>query len=131
MQGLVRLTNKDQTEATKLGLEHLQESSRKHALEVLLQELDGEYQTALADFNIGVSAHVLSSNILSLLTCAGILSFIANGVYVKEKERCKELLDISKAKLDEVDEDLRNEFKAMEEVCRKRFFSRSCVGFVH
>ena len=57
--------------------------------------------------------------------------FVANTVYVKEKERCKELLDISKAKLDEVDEDLRNEFKAMEEVCRKRFFSRSCVGFVH
>ena len=53
------------------------------------------------------------------------MPFVANTVYVKEKERCKELLDISKAKLDEVDEDLRNEFKAMEEVCRN---SRSCVG---
>ncbi|KAN0134136.1 hypothetical protein V8E53_004519 [Lactarius tabidus] len=88
---LVRDTIKDQAEATVRGLEHLQQSSRKHALEVLLEELDGEYQTALAEFNT------------------------ANGVYVREKERCKELLDISKAKLDEVDEELRNTFKGMEE----------------
>jgi hypothetical protein len=47
---------------------------------------------------------------------------IANGVYVREKERCKELLDISKAKLDEVDEELRNTFKGMEEVRRYRIF---------
>ncbi|KAH8989237.1 P-loop containing nucleoside triphosphate hydrolase protein [Lactarius akahatsu] len=89
--GLVRFTIKDQTDATKLGLEHLQESSRKHALEVLLKECDGEYQTALTEFNA------------------------ANAVYVREKERCKELLDVSKAKLDEVDDELRNTFKAMEE----------------
>lgn len=89
--GLVRVTIKDQTEATKLGLEHLQENSRKHALEALLEELDGEYQAALAEFNT------------------------ANGDYVREKGRCKELLDISKAKLDEVDEELRNTFKGMEE----------------
>jgi hypothetical protein len=96
------------------GLEHLQQSSRKHALEVLLEELDGEYQTALAEFNTGVSARVFSIYSLHLL------SFIANGVYVREKERCKELLDISKAKLDEVDEELRNTFKGMEEVRRHR-----------
>ncbi|KAI9434892.1 P-loop containing nucleoside triphosphate hydrolase protein [Lactarius indigo] len=89
--GLVRLTIKDQTDATKFGLEHLQESSRKHALEVLLKECDGEYQTALAEFNA------------------------ANATYVREKERCKELLDVSKAKLDEVDDELRDTFKAMEE----------------
>jgi hypothetical protein len=51
-------------------------------------------------------------------------SFIANGDYVREKGRCKELLDISKAKLDEVDEELRNTFKGMEEVRRYRI-SRS------
>ncbi|KAH9019273.1 P-loop containing nucleoside triphosphate hydrolase protein [Lactarius pseudohatsudake] len=89
--GLVRLTIKDQTDATKFGLEHLQESSRKHALEVLLKECDGEYQTALTEFNA------------------------ANATYVREKERCKELLDVSKAKLDEVDDELRDTFKAMEE----------------
>ena len=44
---------KDQVDATKLGLEYLQESSRKNALEVLLEERGGEYQTALADFNVG------------------------------------------------------------------------------
>jgi hypothetical protein len=45
------------------GLEHLQQSSRKHALEVLLEELDGEYQTALAEFNTGVWARVLRAYI--------------------------------------------------------------------
>ncbi len=38
---------------TTLGLEHLQEKSRKSALESLLEERDGEYQAALADFNTG------------------------------------------------------------------------------
>jgi hypothetical protein len=47
---------KDQVDATKLGLEYLQESSRKNALEVLLEERGGEYQTALADFNVGTCA---------------------------------------------------------------------------
>ena len=43
-------------DATKLGLEYLQESSRKNALDILLEERDGEYQTALADFNVGECA---------------------------------------------------------------------------
>jgi hypothetical protein len=38
---------------TILGLEYLQESGRKNALESLLEECDGEYQAALADFNAG------------------------------------------------------------------------------
>lgn len=38
---------------TILGLEYLQESSRKNALGSLLEERDGEYQAALADFNTG------------------------------------------------------------------------------
>jgi hypothetical protein len=38
---------------TILGLEYLQESSRKNVLESLLEERDGEYQAALADFNAG------------------------------------------------------------------------------
>ena len=47
-------------------------------------------------------------------------------IYVREKERCKELLDISKAKLDEVDEETRNAFKAMEEV-RSLLLTYLCV----
>lgn len=38
---------------TILGLEYLQESSRKNVLGSLLEERDGEYQAALADFNTG------------------------------------------------------------------------------
>ena len=48
----MRIAIKDQLDATKLGLDYLQESSRKNALEVLLEECDGEYQSALADFNL-------------------------------------------------------------------------------
>ncbi|KAH9987176.1 hypothetical protein BJV77DRAFT_1070641 [Russula vinacea] len=65
--GLVRTTIKDQKDATILGLEYLQESGRKNALESLLEERDDEYQAALADFNT------------------------ANVVYIEAKERSKEL----------------------------------------
>jgi hypothetical protein len=41
---------------------------------------------------------------------------IANVVYIEAKERSKELLDISKNKLDDVDDELRRTFQAMEEV---------------
>jgi hypothetical protein len=43
--------------------------------------------------------------------------YVANAVYIQAKERSKELLDISKAKLDDVDDELRRTFQAMEEVC--------------
>ncbi|KAI9462755.1 P-loop containing nucleoside triphosphate hydrolase protein [Russula earlei] len=88
---LVRISIKDQMDATKLGLVYLQETSRKNALELLLEERDVEYQAALATFNT------------------------ANAVYIELKERSKELLDISKAKLDDVDDELRKTFQAMEE----------------
>ncbi len=42
---------------------------------------------------------------------AGILSFTASAAYVREKERCKELLDIGKAN---VDEELRHTFQMMD-----------------
>jgi hypothetical protein len=45
------------------------------------------------------------------------VDYIANVVYIEAKERSKELLDISKAKLDDVDDELRQIFQAMEEVC--------------
>jgi hypothetical protein len=50
---MVRIAIKDQKDVTILGLEHLQESGRKNALESLLEGRDGEYQAALADFNAG------------------------------------------------------------------------------
>jgi len=94
--GLVRVAIRDQIDATKFGLEHLQESSRKNALEGLLEECDVEYQAALAAFNT------------------------ANAVYIEAKERSKELLDISKAKLDDVDDELRRTFQVMEESGKAR-----------
>jgi hypothetical protein len=45
------------------------------------------------------------------------LAYTANAAYTEAKERSKELLDISKAKLDDVDDELRRTFQAMEEVC--------------
>jgi hypothetical protein len=49
--------------------------------------------------------------------CYG-MACIANAAYIESKERSKELLDISKAMLDEVDDDLRRTFQMMEEVRR-------------
>jgi hypothetical protein len=43
--------------------------------------------------------------------------YAANAAYIEAKERSKELLDVSKAKLDDVDDELRRTFQAMEEVC--------------
>lgn len=97
---------------TILGLEYLQETSRKNALETLLEERDGEYQAALADFNTGEFG-----GICVIFVCLyDWVYYIANVVYIEAKERSKELLDISKAKLDDVDDELRRTFQAMEEV---------------
>jgi hypothetical protein len=52
------------------------------------------------------------------------MGYIANALYIEAKERSKELLDISKAKLDEVDDDLRRTFQALEEV-RYQILSQS------
>jgi hypothetical protein len=51
----------------------------------------------------------------------GGMGYVANVVYIEAKERSKELLDISKAKLDDVDDDLRRTFQSMEEVCSWTF----------
>ena len=97
---------------TILGLEYLQESSRKNALGSLLEERDGEYQAALADFISGEFG-----GICVIFVCLyDWVDYIANVVYIEAKERSKELLDISKAKLDDVDDELRRTFQAMEEV---------------
>jgi hypothetical protein len=56
--------------------------------------------------------------IVDHLCCA--VGYVANVVYIEAKERSKELLDISKAKLDDVDDELRRTFQAMEEVCHLR-----------
>jgi hypothetical protein len=58
------------------------------------------------------------------LICDGP-TYVANVAYVEAKERSKELLDISKAKLDDVDDELRRTFQAMEEVCHCWIFSQS------
>jgi hypothetical protein len=53
LPGLARIAIKDQKDVTILGLEYLQGSGCENALESLLEECDGEYQAALADFNAG------------------------------------------------------------------------------
>ena len=52
---------------------------------------------------------------------------LANVVYIEAKERSKELLDISKAKLDDVDDELRRTFQAMEEVRQWIFFNPKLI----
>jgi hypothetical protein len=93
----------------------VQESSRKSALELLLEERDSEYQAALAEFNTGPCP---SARVGFCLFMSSGMAYTANAVYIEAKERSKDLLDISKAKLDEVDDGLRRTFQTMEEVRR-------------
>jgi hypothetical protein len=48
---------------------------------------------------------------------------VANVVYMEAKNRSKEMRDIVEAKLDDVDDNLRQAFKAMEEVCHRTFLN--------
>jgi hypothetical protein len=52
---LIRAAIADQVEATRSGLEFLQVSANKNALEALCQEKDEKYQRALAEFEEGPS----------------------------------------------------------------------------
>ncbi|KAI0058575.1 P-loop containing nucleoside triphosphate hydrolase protein [Artomyces pyxidatus] len=88
---LIRSAIKEQVVATKLGLQYLQVGSNKAALDVLIQERDYECNEALAAFND------------------------AHKVYNRLKAESKEKLELSKEKLDSVDDDVRDEFQKMEE----------------
>jgi len=88
---LIRAVMKDQEEATRLGLQCAQVAANKAALEALFEERDRAYQKALSDFN---EAHKR---------------------YDLAKQDSKSKLDISKAKLESVDDEIRARFKAMEE----------------
>ncbi|KAI0044470.1 P-loop containing nucleoside triphosphate hydrolase protein [Auriscalpium vulgare] len=88
---LVRAAIADQVEATKTGLQFLQICSNKKALEALIDERDVAYQQALAAFTE------------------------AHKVYENLKVDSKTKLDISKEKLEECDDELREQFRAMEE----------------
>ncbi|THH15953.1 hypothetical protein EW146_g4614 [Bondarzewia mesenterica] len=84
---LVRAAIRDQQDATKVGLQFLQVGSNKVALENYIEEQDVEYRKALSDFHQGYLAKTESHSKLA----------------------------VSKTKLAEVDEDIREEFRLMEE----------------
>ncbi|KAA1477744.1 P-loop containing nucleoside triphosphate hydrolase protein [Dentipellis sp. KUC8613] len=85
-----------QEEATRIGLQYLQIGSNKNALDILLQERDIAYNKAMAEFEE------------------------AHRIHAEAKANSSRKLAISRAKLDAVDDDLRAQFQAMEEVRRRR-----------
>ncbi|KAI0030174.1 P-loop containing nucleoside triphosphate hydrolase protein [Vararia minispora EC-137] len=87
---LIRSSIADQDAATKAGLRYLQAGSNKTALDVLISERAYELDEAIARFDV------------------------AQRAYVALKEDTKRKLDASKAKLDEVDDDVRDAFREME-----------------
>ncbi|KAI0920810.1 hypothetical protein AcW1_005022 [Taiwanofungus camphoratus] len=87
----IRATIKEQEEATRIGLQWLQVGANKAALEVMCRQQDEEYQQALAEFNE------------------------AHRRYEIAKADSKSKLQISKDKLDSVDDEIRDQFKEMEE----------------
>lgn len=54
MQEILRGAIKDQDEATRLGLKFLQVESNIKALQQQIDEKDGEYREALAQFQRGI-----------------------------------------------------------------------------
>ncbi|KAH9942592.1 P-loop containing nucleoside triphosphate hydrolase protein [Amylocystis lapponica] len=83
----IRIVMKEQEEATRFGLEYLQLCANKTALEVMCKEQDQEYQRALEEFN---------------------------GALRDAKEDSKVKLQVSKDKLDSVDDEIRAQFREME-----------------
>ena len=91
-QELIKETIELQKAATRSGLEYLQISSNKAALETLIQERDGTLQDTIQEYNR------------------------ANQEYQNAKEDSKEKLNLSKEKLEESPDNVRETFKKMEEV---------------
>jgi hypothetical protein len=60
LQALVRATIRDQIEATRVGLECLQVSANKIALEELTQQKDAKYAQTMAEWSEGVQCLLLS-----------------------------------------------------------------------
>ncbi|TDL30065.1 P-loop containing nucleoside triphosphate hydrolase protein [Rickenella mellea] len=91
LKGIIQSVIKEQTEATRFGLECIQISANKTALEDLIHVRDQEYAKAKADFAE------------------------ADVVYTESKVDTKEKLRISKAKLESIDDELRRTFEKMDD----------------
>ncbi|PCH40750.1 nucleoside triphosphate hydrolase protein [Wolfiporia cocos MD-104 SS10] len=87
---LMRDVIKDQAEATRLGLHQAQAAANKAALEVLFEEKEAELAKALAVYQE------------------------ANKAYEVAKQDSKAKLELSKEKLESVDDELRDRFREME-----------------
>ncbi|KAJ8594009.1 hypothetical protein M405DRAFT_543679 [Rhizopogon salebrosus TDB-379] len=87
---LIRAAIADQVEATRSGLEFLQVSANKNALEALCQEKDEKYQRALAEFEE------------------------ADGLFVAAKADAKNKRDISVQLVRSMDRDFQDQFSKME-----------------
>ncbi|VDC05841.1 unnamed protein product [Peniophora sp. CBMAI 1063] len=91
MTELIKETITYQKEATKYGLEYIQISSNKAALETLIQERDGTLNDTIQEYNR------------------------ANQEYQLAKEDSKDKLHISKEKLNDSPDSVREAFQKMEE----------------
>lgn len=118
MQEILRGAIKDQDEATRLGLKFLQVESNIKALQQQIDEKDGEYREALAQFQRGrvFSVCPLLNGDSSLTSGLARISMTALAAYEKAKEEGKTTLAESKEAIAAADPELREKFTAMEEV---------------
>ncbi|EPQ58883.1 P-loop containing nucleoside triphosphate hydrolase protein [Gloeophyllum trabeum ATCC 11539] len=88
---LARAAIKEQSDATRIGLQYLQTGSNISALEALVKQHDEEFDKTLDEYTK------------------------AEKLFLAAKAESKEKLDISKARLDAADDEIRERFREMEQ----------------
>lgn len=93
LQVIIAAIVEDQTAATLSGLQYLQKGANKRALEELVKANDKEYESAREQFEDACRA------------------------FDEIKQECKQRVNVARKKIDELDDELRQTFEKMDEVC--------------
>lgn len=110
MQKLVRKVIRDNTQQTKAALTKLQAGANLAALEMLVSTHDQEYARAQEEYEMSESKRFIS---LCLLIESG---FLVSREFFQVKDVTKKKLNISKAKLSTVTDEMRSHFEQLANV---------------
>ena len=116
---IVRAVTEDHAEAARAGLRYIQANANRVALEELCRTRDREYNETRERYEAGES---LYHGLVACVILIGV-PFTASQVFVEAKENTKKKLHVSKAKLESIDDELRETFKEMEAVSETEFIS--------
>ena len=124
-QKLLRQAIESQVAATKSGLEYLQITAKKAALENISKAQEDEYKKVMEEFDNGL--FFPRQIILPFISFSFVLT--VNADYQFSKRDSKEKLDISRAKLDAAPEEIRARFQQAEEVSSRGKVFQSVIDW--